>query len=137
MLVEEREYITIEYLPHWELLQYHWKPNNELMTEEVYKSEMLNVLDMFRKYKAQHVLLDASKSRFVITLKLQEWVNEYIIKPAAMDGLKRILVVLSEEFIAQLSMEQMLEESPDKTFHNHYFASVEEVHDWLKSKFYS
>lgn len=134
MQIENRKYVLIEYFSELSLLQYHWQSSNIDMTEDEYKAEMLNILALFRQYQVQNVILNARKSQFVITLDLQEWVNKNIIAIAASEGLKRVLVILSDELVANLSMEQMFEEDSHKTFHTHYFSSVADAQEWLKAK---
>jgi hypothetical protein len=134
MLLESRRYVLIEYYAELSLLQYHWQATNVQMTENEYKAEMLHILYLFRQYRVQNVILDALESKFVITIQLQEWVNKNIIATAAAEGLKRVLVILSQDLISNLSMEQMFEEDPNKTFHTHYCPSVAEAQKWLKTK---
>jgi hypothetical protein len=134
MLLESRKYVLIEYYADLSLLQYHWQAANAEMSEDEYKSEMLHILTLFRAYQVQNVILDALESKFVITIQLQEWVNKNIIAVAAAEGLKRVLVILSQELIPNLSMEQMFEEDPNQTFHTHYCPSIAEAQAWLKSR---
>jgi hypothetical protein len=134
MILESRKYLLIEYYADMSLLQYHWLATNEDMTDDEYKAEMLHILHLFREYQVQNVILDALDSKFVITLQLQEWVNKHIIAVAAAEGLKRVLVILSQDLVPNISMEQMFEEDPNKLFHTHYCQSVSDAQDWLKTK---
>jgi hypothetical protein len=134
MQIESRKYVLIEYFADLSLLQYHWQAANAQMSENEYKAEMLHILHLFRQYQVQNVILDALESKFVITIQLQEWVNKNIIAVAAAEGLKRVLVILSQDLIANLSMEQMFEEDPNQPFHTHYFSTVAEAQKWLKSR---
>ncbi|MCU0444268.1 MAG: hypothetical protein MUE85_05070 [Microscillaceae bacterium] len=134
MLLENRKYVMIEYYADLSLLQYHWQAANVAMSEDEYKTEMLHILTLFRQYQVQNVILDALESKFVITIQLQEWVNQNIIAVAAAEGLKRVLVILSKDLIANLSMEQMFEEDPNQPFHTHYCPSVADAQAWLRAK---
>jgi hypothetical protein len=134
MLLESRKYVLIEYYAELSLMQYHWQAANAQMTENEYKAEMLHILHLFRQYRVQNVILDALESKFVITIQLQEWVNKNIIAVAAAEGLKRVLIILSQDLIPNLSMEQMFEEDPHKTFHTHYCPTVADAQKWLKTK---
>jgi predicted nucleotide-binding protein len=116
------------------MLAYQWLEANEKMTENEYQSQMLELVQLFEQYKPDQVLVDARRSRFVIRPELQQWVNENVIAVTVAKGLKRIFVILSQEFIAQLSMEQMFDDALTDRFRTLYFATVEEAQAWLKTK---
>jgi hypothetical protein len=77
--------------------------------------------------------LDTVNFFFPIEPTLQIWVAETILPKIAEAGCKKIAFLTSEDFVAQLSVEQTMEERDDLSFQVRYFLSESEAFSWLKN----
>ena len=130
MEVYKSEYVKFDYFQktsHIETISFE----NEDMTEEEYKKDMLSYVNIVEKYKPSKVLIDSSISKFVASPDLQDWTNENIIKRTLLAGLKKNAFVISKDFISQLSSEQTLEESEGAKKNIKYFVDKDKALEWL------
>ena len=113
------KFITVDYFHEDNHIETFWLPETEKMTEEEYKKEMLNWLDACQKCKPTKNIPDISDMRFVVSLEM---------------GLKWVAIVYNNpDYIAQLSIEQVMEEPKGKEFVTRWFVNKESAIDWLKS----
>ena len=128
------KYITVDYFQEDNLIETFWLPETEKMTEDEYKQEMLNWLDACLKCKPTKNIPNISDMRFVVSPEMQEWTNENILISLLDMGLKWVAIVFDNpDFIAQLSLEQVMEEPKGKEFVTRWFVKKESAIDWLKS----
>ncbi len=80
------------------------------MHEQEYKSEILLWLEINRKYRPEKILIDNSLTEFIITPKLQKWVNENFVIPSYKLGLRQIAFVKSKNLFTDVSIRQTMEE---------------------------
>jgi hypothetical protein len=103
------------------------------MTEEEYKQEFLNYLDIILKVRPKKIIPDTRNMFFPIAPELQEWTNQTIFPPSLEMGLNKAAFVISQEMIAQLSIEQTMEEHEGVKFITRYFDNKEEAKEWILS----
>jgi hypothetical protein len=98
---------------------------SETMTDEIYKTEMLRLVDSLRQHKPQYVLMDNKNFKFVISPETQTWVNTNILAEAGKLGIQGVLFIISDELFSQISVEQAMEDAEGKKIKTHYFPSKE------------
>jgi hypothetical protein len=103
------------------------------MTEEDFKSINLFYVESFEKMPVKAFLIDSREFAFSVSPELQSWVAEHIISRAIALGLKKLAFMVSKEFIAQLSIEQTIEEGGDIPFQTQYFDELSKAKDWCES----
>ncbi|WP_020531664.1 hypothetical protein [Flexithrix dorotheae] len=113
------------------LLIHRWKPASKKLSEEECKTELLQQIVLVETFQPRITLADATNFFFTISIELQEWVDDELIPRAINAGLQKMAFVMSKEFVAQLSVEQTLNEKNAKEFMSAFFATEEEALEWL------
>lgn len=102
------------------------------MTEEEYKQEMLKVVELCRIYKVHNLLADTRNFLFIITPEVQEWTDKYVF--ATNIYLKKFALIVSEDFISQLALEQVIEDGASASFETRFFSDIGKAQEWIKLK---
>jgi len=105
--------------------------NTSKMLDNEYREDILEQVRCYQEYKVKGSLIDTSTFEFAIVPKTQEWANENVFPVAAKAGLQFVALLVPEDFYAQLSIEQYVEEDKENLLQFHYFNSVEEARNWL------
>jgi hypothetical protein len=113
------------------LLRKHWFKESANMSEEDFRSEVEVIAQIAEQYRIEKFHDDTTNFGFVILPRLQEWVNEKIFPRFVQSGLRKYAIIISEEMIAQLSIEQTMEEDNADSFQVKYFNNSEKAVNWL------
>ncbi len=133
MEVYKSQYMHLAFFAELELIEMTWFPSTDNMTEEEYKQELLNYLDLVLKFRPNKVIGDTRNLFFAIVPELQEWINQTIFPPILEVGVKKVAFIMSQEIVAQLSIEQTMEEQEGLKFISAYFDNKESAKDWVLS----
>lgn len=133
MKVYESAYQIIYFFEDKKLLQKEWLLTTEYMPDPAFQSEVEKIAEMQEKYKATKFHDNTTNFAFPISPKLQTWVNETIFPRFITAGLMRYAIIVSQELIAQLSIEQTMEEENASKFQVKYFENPDKAHQWLAS----
>jgi len=109
----------------------YWALESEKIDENFFKQVNLLYVDYVKNHGATKLLIDAQNFRYPIAPELQEWVGTQIISVLLEAGLNKIAMVVSKEMIAQLSIEQTMEENKAVESFLMYFGSPEEAEKWI------
>lgn len=127
----KNKFVSICYDPDSSLLDTVWFDMSEDMEEEDYKSIINKRVEFFDRYKPKRFLSDARHFRYIIKPSLQQWNYENSLKVFGQKGGEKIAIVNSVDFVAQVSIEQTVEQ--DSVTQTQYFDSTAEAVKWLKS----
>ncbi len=133
MEVYKSEHWSIFHDEELKLLTPVWNNNSESMTEDLYKSEMNNYAQTVEKYKPKQLLIDCRDFCFPITPTIQEWIDKTIFPRVLSVGVTYVAIVIPSELIANLSVQQAMEESEGTKFQTRYFDNREDAKQWLLS----
>jgi hypothetical protein len=129
--VYEDEYIIMAYEASYSILYYAWKPANINLGNEEYKQECLIALSISENYLPTNVVADLRESEFIISPELQEWLYRTNTLKNIEMGVKRIFVIMKEDFVQQLATEQFIAEDKTKSLLFIYTDSLEDAMIWL------
>lgn len=124
---------TIRVYEDLKLLAKEWTTDTEYMSEQKFKEEVEKIAEVAEKYKVEKFHDNTTNFLFPISPELQTWVNESIFTRFIAAGLKKYALIVSKEMIAQLSIEQTMEEENASNFQVKYFDSPEKASEWLQS----
>jgi hypothetical protein len=133
MEVYKSEYWSIFHEEELKLLIPVWNSSSSGMTEDLYKSEMENYLQTVEKYKPKQLLIDCREFYFAIVPEIQEWIDKNIFPKVLAIGVKYVAIVIPSEFIANLSVQQAMEEQEGLKFTTRYFDNREDAKKWIIS----
>jgi len=105
--------------------------NSETMTPEQYISELKDFIKIVKEYKPKIMFGDMTDFKFTITVDTQEWLDNNLFPVYAEIGFKKIAIISSTSFIAELSIEQAMDEDSTGSFQTKYFDNRETAMDWL------
>lgn len=130
--VYESQYLTLTYQMESNILTRHWKAQSQYMKVEEFKNEMLTLLESIQEHRPTLLLGDTYNFHFVILLDVQEWCDNNIYSKFTEFGVKKMAMVNSLDYYANLSVEQAITESP-KTYEVQYFDNKEKALIWLRT----
>jgi len=113
------------------IVKNEWSPVTESMTWEEFKSELLALKEIVVKNNTYGVLGDTSGLRYGITPEQQEWIGQNYFPDVLAAGLKKYAIIVSTDFITELSVEQTIEETSSAPFASKFFDSQEKALEWL------
>lgn len=131
MKLYQSNYLEIDAFDEQRLLELTWLPATADMTSEEYKDEHVELLKFMLAQNTEKVLGNIKDLGFVVSPEVQEWMNINIFIPAMEVGFNKLAVVMSAEFLAQLSIEQVMEEEVGQQIMTKYFDSIEEAREWI------
>ncbi len=112
-------------------LRFKWSASTIKMEDFEYKKEVEQTLQCLQKYRPEKTLINLKKFAYTIDPDMQTWVKENFLNQLVQQQLTNIsALVMSDDFFAQKSVEQSLENSIQENY-SHYFNSTEEAIDWL------
>lgn len=134
--ITENDFCSIYFDEDLDLYEQNWHPKSEDMDEEDYKkihSDMLHFLTE-KNYKPLYYLLDNRDNNFSMSPDLQEWSSKVIFGGIAslVGGVAdKVAILVSSDFISQLSIEQAIEEHDGTEQQTKYFEDEQEAREWL------
>jgi SpoIIAA-like len=138
MLVYSSKYVEIQFFESQSLLEAVWLPTTENMNQEEYKATFEKILTLFQEYHPVFWLGDTVNFKMAVVPELQEWTAQ-TLTPQLIDlGLRKMALLIPEELIANLALQQSVDEITDemeqeKAFEMRYFDKIEEARKWLKA----
>jgi len=110
-----------------------WNKNTEDATFEDFKVWNKALIHSAFEHQPIGVFANTKHYKFTITLELQEWSTENVFAKLAKAGVKKIAIIVSNDWIPQLSLEQFTDEYEDSKLINKYFDNEEPAVAWLLS----
>ena len=131
MEVYKSNYQTIVYFEDKKMLRKEWTILTEDMEDDVFQSEVVKIAETAERCKPLRMCDVTTNFFYPITPELQKWVDTEIFPRFIKAGLMRYALVISKEAIAQMSIEQTMEESQAQQFSVQYFDNEQKAKDWL------
>ncbi len=128
------QFIDFQFDSKSSILTSFWQTTAD-MSDEEYKKIVLQYVAQVQKHRPRFSLLDAREAAYTVHPTMQEWVNETIKPIYRTGGLEKTAFVMSKHFIAQLSIEQVVDEATDESHKKRrFFDSIEKAKQWLLAK---
>lgn len=133
MQVYKDKYVTLSYFKEKSLFEEVWMEETEDMEDEEFMKIELILADLFLKYKPEKLYSDTLNLRYAVAPEMQVWLDINVAAKAMEAGIKKIARIMSSDFIAQISLEQLMEEKHSEIadFENRYFDDEAEAREWL------
>ncbi len=128
--VYQDRFQIVNYFSEHSFLEFIWQNTLE-MTEEGFKTCLFTQAELVEKYKVTKELFDTKEFFFPISVQLQTWIEETIYTQKQRSGVKQFALVMSEEIIAQVSLEQAVNEGKGVLFNSKFFSSREKARQFL------
>ncbi|OJJ18463.1 hypothetical protein BKI52_22880 [marine bacterium AO1-C] len=130
-ILHNSKFYHIRYEKEHELFHYYHPPETLDMTAGQYLQELEIFIKHALKHKPKVVLGDMRDFNFIITPYIQEWIDEHLFTAMEAIGLQKNAILLTPQFIIQLSVKQAIEENPNATIKTRYFDNERAAREWL------
>jgi len=107
-----------------------WKEDSASLKDVDFMAINEQYLELIKEHNLTAFFIDTRKFYYTISLEIQGWVGENILSKLPELGVKRLAFLMSEEFIAQLSIEQTMENLGENC-QMRYFDDKEEALIWV------
>jgi hypothetical protein len=134
MEIYKSDYQTINFDENTSILSKSWTPKTDDLDADTFVTEVNKIAECAEKHNSKYILDDTRDFSFTITIELQSWVDNKVFPRFIAAGLKKYAIIVSKEFISQLSIEQTMEgQKGTQTFEVLYFDNTEEAQRWIES----
>ncbi|OJJ17748.1 hypothetical protein BKI52_28200 [marine bacterium AO1-C] len=113
------------------IMHNEWMEDSIQMDEEDFKSELLHLVRCVAENPVERQLIDTLNFRFIVSPQLQAWTDVEVTKKNKMNGVKKVALIMPQEYITQLSVQQALSEKEAKSLDTRFFSDMEEAKGWL------
>lgn len=114
-----------------------WLETTENMTTDEFKEEMYSLINLIKEKNIRFVLSITKELRFPIVPELQEWILEVVVPLFTEANVEKQAIIIPKEFIAQLSMEQTMDDFENGSYSSHqskFFSEIEDAKVWFLSE---
>lgn len=133
-IVHQSKYNIAKYDETIGLYTLRYLKETENMSEQEWKALMKELLIVTKTYKPKLILDDNRDRLFAYSPELQAWTLELFIESWNNNGLEKYVQILPEDFIGELSAEQIVEMANinfSDIFENAFVATYDEALQWL------
>lgn len=131
MEIYKSKFIEIIFDADKSLMKFVWQKETNAMVEEEYKQEIEKSANVLNQHKFDYAILNNHDFRYAISPDLQEWTNELLGPGYAASGVKKFAIIESEDFIAQLSTEQTVEDFENAPHEVQFFSDEAIAYEWF------
>ncbi len=134
MLLFENRFSELHFDKTTLLIELNWKKETIEMRDDDFKNVMLKYVDEAWKVKPIALISDLTNLDFPISLDLQAWADEKVNSQTLAVGIKRVAFVMAKEFLSQLSVEQIIDDTQvKKVIDIRYFPDTDSAKTWILS----
>lgn len=121
------------YYTHEKYAHVQWHEASAKMTDEEYKDFSLKQVQAIKSTPFNNLLINAEYFDYIISPKMQEWIDNHIMRELINGGLNRMAVILPESLFVQISAEQLFDEdnTASSNLKMKYFSNEQEAKNWL------
>lgn len=113
------------------LLEKCWSGNTLDMSEDEFKAIGYQIIDFLKKYRPRYLLCDTSHFNYIILPDMQHWIDRHVAKTAVETGIVRMAYLASSDYIAQIAIEQSMDEIYAKAITSRCFTDEWQARSWL------
>lgn len=129
----ESPYLIIEHIEEGNYQINTWLPNSKNLDDAIFKKEVSEQVKIALEKNTIAFITDSSSFFFTIHPEIQEWVSETIFKDMCEAGVKKLALLSSNDIVAQLSIEQLIDDDTVKGFVSEFFDDTEKAKEWILS----
>lgn len=126
----ESKYLSIEFNQERKVLFSRWT-THEYMSNEEYREEMEKYMESVIKYQPTNILVHSTEAKYVVPVETQDWMTAKLHTLYEEYNTKKVAVIMSTDFIAQLSFEQVVEDVQSQSLQLIFFDNEQKGIEWL------
>ncbi len=129
--IYESKYYTIDYSVAKNIFEFRFK-HTLAMTWADFRAELIKQTELAFQYQPAYFFFDTKNFHFLITPEMQGWIDDNIFTKFIEAGVKKYAYLNSTEIIAQISIENTMDERIASIgFSTKYFNDETEAKKWL------
>jgi len=126
----ENEFLILKIDTEKDIFYAEWRSETENMDVPEYLENGARILQNYLKSKCRNGIINGIDFKFPISPDLQEKIAQGMI--AQINGkVDKLAHIHPVDFIASLSTKQLWEENQNKTYSEHFFATVDDAIAWI------
>jgi hypothetical protein len=107
----------------------HWFGATESWTSEDFMKENLNIVNIVAQHKPTYLLSLSADFLYPIVPDEQIWLVDNVFVPHHQNGIQKMALIMSNDFISQLAIEQLIDETT--IVPTGMFATQDDAEKWL------
>ena len=124
--------MIVSYLEETSFFKQSFTPETKNWTDNSYKEQFEEYAKLIREYKPLYIIVDTQNFMFSVIPEIQVWQSNYINPLISEIGVKKIAMLMNDDFITQISIEQTLEENEENnSWETKFFSNEDEAITWL------
>lgn len=128
--IYDSRFVEIYFDKEKKLIEQKFLEATEDMETSDFKEEMFNFVKHVKDLQPVAEIVNLLDMQFVIDPDMQEWMNKEVF-PSYVDIIKRLAFLVSKDFLAQVAVEQTMNEETGQQFESSYFSDKSEAIEWL------
>lgn len=133
-LILKTKYVKHYFSEAHQMYCYHYLPTTVDMTNREFEEFVYELAVLTEQYQPLFILSDSRKCYHTIGVEIQAWVASTVLDKWAKAGIKKYAQISAEDFYAELSWQQVLEETEKTTkipYQVKHFQDKENAIQWL------
>ena len=132
MIYYQRKYQILEFYPSDSYFVQIWLKLSNVMNDIEFKEEMREFIRQVRELQPRRIMIDMRDFGYIVTPDFMFWIADNINRKIAEIEGHRVAFVYGNDSIAQLSVENVIDEYDyDFYFNKRYFFDADEAKNWL------
>ncbi len=128
----DAKHLNIKYEEINDVLISEWKTPSDI-TDSEYREIFKSYVEVLKEHKPKNVIVNALKAQYAIPVKTQDWVNQQAYPLYAQFKTERMAIIMSTDFIAQLSFEQVVDDAESNDdIKTMFFDNEESALEWMR-----
>jgi hypothetical protein len=105
----------------------------ESLQDATHRREIMRATLAMKKHQIKFIISDFREFKFINTPDTQDWIVENIVPIWKEIGIKKIGIILPEEFFASLGIQQISRDAQNKTlpYRQTFFKTLEDARMWF------
>lgn len=128
--IYQTSYVTATWDGDLKLLKTVWV-TPPVMDEMLYRNEVIQYFSSVDEKSPDFVLINAQNAEYNVLPETQVWMVENHFPVYVKTQLKKMAVIVSKDFITQLSLEQTIQEAKESPFETAYFDEEQKAMEWF------
>jgi hypothetical protein len=128
----QTDYLWVDYDSDIQILWAEWQEGAQEMTDDLYKSHLLDFVQLFEENTVYGFLVDSRKGHFTVHGEIQAWHDKEIVPAYLKHGLKKIAFVMPFDIFAEVSILQTFQEQKASVLSTNYFNDLDSAFSWMK-----
>jgi len=135
MNLYKNDFVDISINQKQSVINFTWskKTKSEEMSTEIFKEVLLKEVELVEKHEPKFILINTLEFGFPIVPEVQSWIDEAVYPNWANSGVQKIGLIMSKDFIGQLSVEQAIDENSSEEMISSFFETREEALQWFEN----